>query len=452
MSTEQRPTNYSLSGLTRLQTSDEFGSLDNAAGGRLRTLTDLFHEDIVAWVRGDRFGVIQLGWTLLQHMITTGRVIQQTSGFISVGTESQSRQEGPEWVVSCSTTRAWERPYFYETSSGIRFVLINGAYTHCVTRVDQRDALADFFSATPQWELRHSIVPSDEVARRKAFQNIVLGGEAAGLVSDLVRFQLRRQWWQERDLPYKRSYFLFGPPGNGKTMAIAAMAQYLDLEVETFQFDQAMMTSPDSAFDAWVHRDEDGALLRLLVLEDLDRLYPRGEPQRSKVSMQAILNALDGARRVKNAVIVATANHPEHLEGKAREALTRPGRFDRVFEFRLPTVELGTELLRRSFRREERVSAERLATSALALAGSSYAAHARLLELAAEIADWDGVVADENLSPTVEILDRHVEAATIRLVSELRMRQSEQAPAGVEAGNGHSAAAAEVLISAEATA
>lgn len=77
----------------------------------------------------------------------------------------------------------------------------------------------------------------------------------------------------------------------------------------------------------------------LIVLEDLDRVYTRDGASngRTNVNFQALLNCLDGLGTRDGVIVVATANEPTALDPAI---LKRPGRFDRVVGFRVPSSAL----------------------------------------------------------------------------------------------------------------
>jgi ATP-dependent 26S proteasome regulatory subunit len=73
----------------------------------------------------------------------------------------------------------------------------------------------------------------------------------------------------------------------------------------------------------------------LVILEDLDRAFPTEgkRTQERTVSFQTLLNCLDGVGSQDGIIVVATANDPTCLDPAI---LKRPGRFDRVVQFRNP--------------------------------------------------------------------------------------------------------------------
>ena len=76
----------------------------------------------------------------------------------------------------------------------------------------------------------------------------------------------------------------------------------------------------------------------------MDRLYGKeaeGE-NRTKITLQHLLNCLDGLGNKDGTIVVATANNPESLDSAI---LRRPGRFDRVVPFLPPCASLRQEYL-----------------------------------------------------------------------------------------------------------
>src|ERR1700732_780040 len=84
----------------------------------------------------------------------------------------------------------------------------------------------------------------------------------------------------------------------------------------------------------------------LVILEDLDRAFPtEGKRTRERtVSFQTLLNCLDGVGSQPGVIVVATANDPTCLDAAI---LKRPGRFDRVVQFRNPDADLRRQYYQR---------------------------------------------------------------------------------------------------------
>jgi hypothetical protein len=161
------------------------------------------------------------------------------------------------------------------------------------------------------------------------------------LKDDFESFFERQTWFRENKLPFRRGYLLHGPPGNGKSTAIRAMMTSRGLTAYTMRL-----------FDSQV---DDGDLDRLfemavknrpsmVLLEDLDRAFPKTGESKSRISLQQLLNNLDGVGTGEGVIVVATANEPTILDPAI---LRRPGRFDRVVHFPNPCSDLRQQYLQR---------------------------------------------------------------------------------------------------------
>jgi hypothetical protein len=183
-------------------------------------------------------------------------------------------------------------------------------------------------------KLRTFLGAAREVAPCR-WDDLVLDDNVLSLLrGDFTTFFQRRDWFHRNRLPHRRGYLLHGKPGNGKSSAIRAMLHSQKLDAYTLRL-----------FD---YRTDDESLERvfdtacrcnpaMIVLEDLDRAFPRAGENRCRVSLQALLNCLDGVSTSEGMVVVATANQPTLLDPAI---LKRPGRFDRVVLFPDPTAEL----------------------------------------------------------------------------------------------------------------
>jgi SpoVK/Ycf46/Vps4 family AAA+-type ATPase len=161
------------------------------------------------------------------------------------------------------------------------------------------------------------------------------------LKDDFESFFERETWFRENKLPFRRGYLLHGPPGNGKSTAIRAMMTSRGLTAYTMRL-----------FDA---RQDDSVLDRLfelalknspsiVLLEDLDRAFPKTGESGSRISLQQLLNCLDGVGSGEGIIVAATANDSTILDPAI---LRRPGRFGRVVNFPNPSGELRYQYLRR---------------------------------------------------------------------------------------------------------
>ena len=154
--------------------------------------------------------------------------------------------------------------------------------------------------------------------------------------TDFELFFEREEWFRQHNLPYRRGYLFWGAPGNGKTATLRVMAAHPHIRPYTLDLSDMEGKSVDV-----LHLFQKAAenTPALVILEDLDRAFPT-EGKRTKertVSFQTLLNCLDGVGTRDGVIVVATANDPTCLDPAI---LKRPGRFDRVVQFRNPVADL----------------------------------------------------------------------------------------------------------------
>jgi ATP-dependent 26S proteasome regulatory subunit len=182
-----------------------------------------------------------------------------------------------------------------------------------------------------------------KTVKSSSWNDLVLDATVLQLVkNDYESFFARENWFRALKLPFRRGYLLHGPPGNGKTSVIRAMLSRPGMRGLTLNF-----FSPDigdNDLQAMFERAAECAP-SMVVMEDIDRAFPKNQISgtKSKVSLQQLLNCLDGIGTQEGVVVVATANEPTALDPAI---LRRPGRFDRVVLFPNPPSELRLQYLR----------------------------------------------------------------------------------------------------------
>lgn len=213
---------------------------------------------------------------------------------------------------------------------------------------------------------------------RCAWCDLVLDPSVISLLkNDYENFWSREQWFRDRSIPFRRGYLLHGGPGGGKSTSIRAMMSSRNLNAFTLRFfePQSDDRTLEGMFDAALSERP-----AMIILEDLDRAFPRTGESRTQVSLQALLNHLDGVASGEGLVIVATANDPAALDPAI---LQRPGRFDRVVEFSHPTSKLRRDYFLKMKLNLEPVELDRPVAES---AGYSYAQLRECTILAAQFA------------------------------------------------------------------
>jgi len=180
--------------------------------------------------------------------------------------------------------------------------------------------------------------------RTSGWDDLVLSESVVNLVrKDFESFLRREQWFRNNGLPFRRGYLLHGLPGNGKTSLIRTMLATSGLPGYTIRLFQEHM---DDAHLERMFRSAANTAPSVVVIEDIDRAFPRtpssGLP--CQVSLQQLLNCLDGVDFQDGVIVVATANDPTVLDAAI---LRRPGRFDRVVAIPAPDLQLRLRYFRK---------------------------------------------------------------------------------------------------------
>ena len=214
-----------------------------------------------------------------------------------------------------------------------------------VARRDRTSEVMSMVAHITRRDYQPRICFQDGPKRRIAncnWDDLVLDKDVLRLVrDDFESFFERESFFRKNGLPFRRGYLLHGSPGNGKTSVVRAMLSSRGLTAHTLRFFDTY--KGDNDLDR-LFEDAVSDRPSIVLLEDIDRAFPKTGESRSNISLQQLLNSLDGVGTGDGIVIVATANEPTLLDPAI---LRRPGRFDRVVHFANPTTELRLRYLLR---------------------------------------------------------------------------------------------------------
>ncbi|KAL8671697.1 MAG: hypothetical protein Q9168_003797 [Polycauliona sp. 1 TL-2023] len=151
------------------------------------------------------------------------------------------------------------------------------------------------------------------------------------LVEDVEGFFDRKDDYEQFGVPWKRGIIFHGIPGNGKTISIKALVQFLSSRSDPiptlYVKSLAGCRGPHYAIRAIFTKARQTTPC-LLVFEDLDSLIT------DKVK-SFFLNEVDGLESNDGIMMIGSTNYLDRLDpGIAK----RPSRFDRKYHFALPAV------------------------------------------------------------------------------------------------------------------
>ena len=133
-------------------------------------------------------------------------------------------------------------------------------------------------------------------------------------------------------IPYKKVMFLYGVPGSGKTSCINVIASHFDCDIHLIPLSTDMDDSNlVEAFSTINTDNENNINKKIILIEDIDCIFEdrkEGDHLKNKVTLQGLLNCMDGFTCMEGALIFITANKPESLD----DAVIRSCRVDYKLE------------------------------------------------------------------------------------------------------------------------
>ena len=142
-------------------------------------------------------------------------------------------------------------------------------------------------------------------------------GEKEKLVSMVEEFfhEETRDIYLSFGMPYKHIIMLYGVPGSGKTSTITAIASHFDCDIYTIPITKEL--TDYGLIDAFSYINDKEDKKRIIVLEDIDCMFD-GERKEgddnNMITLQALLNCLDGHTCVEGTLLFMTANNPEKMD------------------------------------------------------------------------------------------------------------------------------------------
>lgn len=186
-------------------------------------------------------------------------------------------------------------------------------------------------------------------------------------------FLTRRDWYDQKGIPYTLGFMFHGPAGTGKTSSIKAIANEGKRHIINVQLSEIKSKAQlhHLFFNDEVHvyngvNTEKYTIPvseRLYVIEDIDAMgdtvlrrewkkptivkkeedmFDRKEDEKESIDLSFILNLLDGTLEANGRILAITTNFPERID----RALIRPGRIDMIVNFKKCNLAVIQEMVR----------------------------------------------------------------------------------------------------------
>ena len=196
---------------------------------------------------------------------------------------------------------------------------------------DNDEQLAIYANQYASWKLLSLVSP-------RSADTVVLDGDMMqSLVDDMEWFFASKSWYHEHSIPYRRGYLLHGPPGNGKSSSVRALASRFGRDVYILRTGRDL---DDANFMDLLADLPEGAIL---LIEDVEQIF--SEDGEDKLTRSGFLNTLDGISAATGRVVFMTTNFVERLDA----AVIRPGRADVSVLVDFPTKSQANAYLGRFF-------------------------------------------------------------------------------------------------------
>lgn len=181
-------------------------------------------------------------------------------------------------------------------------------------------------------------------------QNVAGNAEAKDMVTDIIQFIKNPEKYSHIGAKMPHGILFYGPPGTGKTLmakAIAGEAGVPFYPMSGSDFIQMYVGVGASRIRS-LFKTARKAEKAVIFIDEIDAIGKRrgqrsdsGNDERDR-TLNALLTEMSGFNGREGIVVIAATNRLDVLD----EALTRPGRFDRLVEIGLPDLNARKKILK----------------------------------------------------------------------------------------------------------
>ncbi len=180
----------------------------------------------------------------------------------------------------------------------------------------------------------------DDIGERKPLtdplERLALVPEVEDAVASIQRWFNSKDWYAERQIPWRYGLGLHGVPGTGKSSLVKAIAQHLRIPI--FLLDISTMDNEE--FHS-AYQEALSSTPAVVLIEDIDAVFRGREniaAEKGKgLTFDCLLNVISGVEASDGLLLVVTTNHIEDVDPalgvpQPGSLSSRPGRIDRMVE------------------------------------------------------------------------------------------------------------------------
>lgn len=188
--------------------------------------------------------------------------------------------------------------------------------------ISSETCIITFLSQGGRW------VGGNDIPRK--FDESLFSLEVNNCIKDMEKFINNEKEYSERGVHYARGYLIHGLPGTGKTTIGKYIATKHKKAIYELIFNDKEMS--DTVLQKLVGEIHPYSVV---IIDEIDKQLSAAINNKNPyITKGGILSCIDGVKGLpRGTIVIATANSSDFLEPKEMEALTRPGRLEKIYNF-----------------------------------------------------------------------------------------------------------------------